>query len=101
VAGATVVHGNTVPSIDRCCSDVEESEPSLAIAVNYVDDWNRQRARLDATLVSLGGDEPANLAAAAVAAALADDDEEERRDPEASRRREQGQAAWGVPRGEL
>ena len=56
----------------RCaglCRD-NDSKPSISIGINYIDDWNKQRALLDTTLFSLGEDTPDQLAAAAVAKAL-------------------------------
>ena len=44
--------------------------PSISIGINYVDDLNKQRALLDATLFSLGEENPDQVAAAAVATAL-------------------------------
>lgn len=48
----------------------DDSTPSISIGVNYIDDWNKQRALLDTTLFSLGEETPDQVAAAAVATAL-------------------------------
>ena len=51
------------------CSNKEDA-PSISIGANFIDDWNKWRASLDATLFSLGNESPDQIAAAAVAAAL-------------------------------
>eukprot|EP01043_Picozoa_sp_COSAG02_P096409 COSAG02_NODE_32706_length_512_cov_0.624697_2_plen_101_part_01 len=48
----------------------DDSAPSISIGINYIDDWNKQRALLDTTLFSLGEETPDQVAAAAVATAL-------------------------------
>ena len=54
------------------CSDAN-STPSLAIGINYVDNLNKHRVRLDATLHSLEAETLDQIAAATVATALAED----------------------------
>jgi hypothetical protein len=49
----------------------DDSTPSISIGINYIDDWNKQRALLDTALFSLGEETPNQIAAAAVATALA------------------------------
>ena len=64
-------HCHVVISDVICCiRSNKEDAPSISIGANFIDDWNKQRASLDATLFALGNETPDQMAAAAVAAAL-------------------------------